>query len=368
MSHRFTSFIMAALFLAALMPPAGRASADTVYFTAVNDHLLELNAETMPFYSGNVLYVSSRLFEGTELGISYGRSISLGLAILYTGTRDLRFDLAGQITYDKENNLYSGYAIERGGIIFFPLNLVCRYFGLTWTYNDASPAPLIRVKNDRVILSDTDFLDAAANPMRERYEEYTRSQAGSPQPPPQPPGEDEPPVHAAEGQKVYLLIHAQTPGEASDVLSSLDGVQATFLLTAQQMEDGDLLRALVSGGHGIALMLQGGAEEEMEEEILLGRALLWKAACSWLDMVWYDGTDGHEELFTGLGCVRVEADLRWPDAADGTAAGVLRLISRHQEDLGIYLGEAGEGLEHLPGLLEGLEEGRYRVSAWRLTA
>ncbi len=147
-----------------LLSPSGRASAPAgVYFTAANDNLLELNAETMPFYSNNVLYVSSRVFDGTGLGVSYTRSTSLGVAMLYNTSTDLRFDLAGQIAYDKEGNLYSGYAIEQGGVVFFPLALVCRYFGLTWSYSETDVAPLIRVKNSSVILGDATFIDAAAS-------------------------------------------------------------------------------------------------------------------------------------------------------------------------------------------------------------
>ena len=132
MKRRCTAvWLLAAILLLTISSSGQAASAPSgVYFTAANEQLMELNAENMPFYSNNVLYVSSRLFEGTELGVSYARSTSLGVAMLYTSSTDLRFDLAGQTAYDKQGNLYNGYAIERGSVVFFPLNLVCRYFGL----------------------------------------------------------------------------------------------------------------------------------------------------------------------------------------------------------------------------------------------
>ena len=153
-----------------------------MYFTAANEQLLDLNSETMPFYSNGVLYVSSRVFEGGELGLSYGRNTTLGLATLYRqgSNMDLRFDIAGQVVYDKQYNMYNGYAIERGGEVFFPLELVCRYFRLSWSYNETETAPLIRVKSDNVILSDVDFINAAATLMRGRYDDFERAAASRP--------------------------------------------------------------------------------------------------------------------------------------------------------------------------------------------
>ncbi|MDE7218286.1 MAG: hypothetical protein K2O45_01480 [Oscillospiraceae bacterium] len=68
------------------------------------------------------------------------------------------------------------------------------------------------------------------------------------------------------------------------------------------------------------------------------------------------------QLFADMGCVRIHAGLEPPDAA-----AALRAIGRYREDVAVYLGGGGS-LEALPELLSGLREGRYRISAWRLTA
>ena len=78
-------------------------------------------------------YVSSRLFEGTDLGVNYARIYNANQAMLYNAKIDLRFDLEAQTTTDRYGNSYNGYAIERGGVIFFPLPLVCSRFGLRWS-------------------------------------------------------------------------------------------------------------------------------------------------------------------------------------------------------------------------------------------
>ena len=373
MKRRFTAawLLNAMLLLLAAASPAGAAAPAGIYFTAANDQLLELSAENMPFYSNNVLYVSSRLFENTELGISYARSASLGVAMLYNSSTDLRFDLAGQIAYDKQNNLYNGYAIEQGGVVFFPLGLVCRYFGLSWSYNETDIAPLIRVKNSNVILSDPVFIDAAASLMRDRYNDYERALSGAAPGTPPGPAAEEPPVQAAEGQRVYLLLSAQEPQDAFAAMDALESVQATFLLTAEQMRDGDLLRALTARGHAVALWLLGETPEEAARELAEGRERSWQAACLWLDMAWYEGGDQLDGLLDSQGCVRVSA-LVDPPASNQSytnrTASLLRSIGRYREDVGVYLGDAGEARALLPGLLAELEEGRYLVSAWRLTA
>lgn len=365
--RRFAPLWMVLALLAALLPGTGAASGNGAYFTAANEQLMDLNAETMPFYSNGVLYVSSRVFEGGEVGLSYGRNTTLGLATLYRqgSNLDLRFDLAGQVAYDKQGNFYDGYAVEKGGVVFFPLKLVCRYFGLTWSQTETDIAPLIRVKSGSVILNDSDFISAATNLMTLRYDEYLRTQSSRPSQPgtattPEPPVQEEPPVQAAEGQKVYLVFDGR---DARDILPALDGAHATFLLTVEEMEDGDLLRALVGSGHEIALRVLSSTAEDAAEELRQGRDALWQAACCWLELAWYDGEADISGTLSSQGFLLVSAELD----LGGGALELLRAIGRHREDVAAYLGGSG-CLPALPEVLESLEEGRYRLSAWRLTA
>lgn len=369
MKRRIFALLLALCLLAALPPVRGRAAISGVYFTAANEQVLDLNAETMPFFSNGTLYVPSRLFDGTDLGVRYVRNDNMGLAMLYTNKIDLRFDLESQIAYDKQGKIYTGYhAVEQNGVVFLPLVLVCRFFGLSWSFSDTEIAPLIRVKSDAVILDDAAFIDAAEIQMRGFYADYERAMASTePDLPPGPSQEDPPPVQAAEGQKIYLLVESRTYGDTLSVLEALDGVQATFLLTLEQLEQGDLVRALVAGGHGVALLAQADTEPGMEEEVRRARDLTWQAACTWLDLVWYEGGAEVDRLLEDLGCVRVTADV---DERGGRSqpTALLRRIGRYREDLRVHLGEDGACLTGLPELLEGLKEGKYHLCAWRLTA
>ena len=67
--RRTAALAMTLLLLVLLVPGPGWAAGAGVYFTAANEQLMDLNSETMPFYSNGVLYVSSRVFEGGELGL-----------------------------------------------------------------------------------------------------------------------------------------------------------------------------------------------------------------------------------------------------------------------------------------------------------
>ena len=347
--RRLTAWLLVLLLALGLGPQEGRAVLSEVYFTAVNEQLLDLNSETMPFLYGGVWYVSSRLFEGTDLGVNYARIYNANQAMLYNAKIDLRFDLDTQTTTDRNGKSYNGYAIERGGVIFFPLPLVCSRFGLRWSKTETETVPLIRVTSSSAVLTDREFVDAAS-----------QMRGG-------PPQTEDPPL-AAEGQKVYLIIDSQSPEETLELLGRLGDHQATFLLTAEELEQADLVRALVAGGHGLALQTRGETEAEMEEEIVRARELVWQAACAWLELVWCG--DGAEELLSQLGCVRVTAGISASGDLDraGQAAALMRAVSRYREDVSLSLGGDGSGLGGLGALLEDLDAGGYRLSAWRLTA
>lgn len=364
------AFALALTLALVLLPAAGKAVLSDVYFTAINEQLLDLSSDTMPFWSGGVLYVPSRVFTGTDLGVSYVRNNAMGLVMLYTNRVDLRFNLEEQTAYDKRGNVYNGHAIERGGTVFFPLDLVCRYFGLTWSYSQTETVPLVRIKSASGILDDTGFIDAASTQMASRYAAYEKSLSPAPEQgsgsgsgPAVQPGPDpspQPPVQAAEGQKVYLLMDVDSRENALEAIELLGSAQGTFLLSLETLEDGDLVRALTAGGHGIALRLGSDGAEEIET----ARRLLWQSSCSWLELVWQDDTAG--TLLEDMGCIPVTAALSRTGLRDsGQAENLLRSIGQHREDLAVYLGRTGRCTGGLGALTGALQAAGYRVCPYR---
>ena len=383
-NKRICAFLLAFLMVFSLVKQEGTAVLENVYFTAVNDKLMPLNDETMPFWSNNTLYVCYTAFDKTDLDVRYIRNYSMGLAVLYTSRMDLRFDLANRTIYDRNGVSYDGSAIEKNGYVFFPLDLVCRFFGLSWSQNTTATVPLIRIKSDTVVLDDKSFLSAAASMMAGRYAEYEKQVNSSQQEddqkdddketgnttPEKDPVIEPPPIHAADGQKVYLVLSGKTEESVRELMTILADKPATFLLTVQQMEDGDLVRALLGSGHGIALAVRSSTDSEIRAEVLRARELVWMASCSLLQLVWYEGGEDAAPLFEELGCVNitVELDRRTNTLRTDNHVDVLmRQVGKYQEDLGIYLGTDENCAQGLGKLLSRLDEAQYRLCAWRLT-
>ena len=388
-NKRLLAFFMAVLMTFTLVQQDGAAVLENTYFTAVNDKLMPLTTETMPFWSNNVLYVCCTAFEQTDLGVRCIRNYNTGRTVLYTRDRALYFNLENRTTYDKNNVMFYGYAIEIGELIFYPLDLVCKYFGLSWTMIETSTIPLIRIKSDTVVLDDSMFVNAASSMMAGRYAEYEKlvnssrpvedeqneNQQGDQQneqkeDTPDPPVVDDPPIHAAEGQKLYLLLSATTGDAVRRMIAQLADRQATFLLNVQQMEDGDLLRALLGNGHSIALQVSGSTESEIQTELLRARELVWQASCSMLQLVWYDGDASVAQLFEQQGYINITADIDRSGKilrSEKNVDTLMRVIGQHKEDISVYLGDDGNYKDGLKILLGRLLEAEYRLCAWRLT-
>ncbi len=378
--QRAATFLMALLMTVSLTVQHGAAVLENVYFSAVNDQLMPLNAETMPFYSGNTLYVCQTMFDGTDIGVRYIRNYSMNLAALYTSSTMLQFYLATQSVSDKDGNPYPGKAIEKGGYIFFPLELACKFFGLNWSISETPTVPLVRITNENVCLDDRSFISAAASMMAARYAAYEKllndsennsgngdSGAGN-------DGGDTPdtppPIHAAAGQKLYLLLRSTSRESTFAALHELDGSAITFLMTAEQMQDGDLIRAILGNGHAIALYVQSTTEDEVLSEIQYAREQVRSASCALLQLVWYNGAKDISSLLQEQGLVSVTATLDHSKISlktDNDAKSLLRLIGKYQEDLSLYLGSDTSCSSGLGFLLNRLSEAQYRLCSWRLT-
>ena len=254
-------------------------AASGIYFTAVNDTLCPLNDATMPFWSGGNLYVPSVVFSSYDLGLSYVRDTPGQTALLYNRWKVLEFDLAKGGANNKIDTYYSADAAVRQGTVYFPLAFVCSYFGLNYSIVEGKLAPMVRVKSDAVVLSDTQFADAAATLMSSRYTSYQQSKK-KPQPKPKPE-EKEPDVEPLPQEepsdktvaRVYLSVRADGSGVPA-MLDELDryGYKATFFFTPQELEQQeDLLRRITATGHRVGLI---ATEENAENALARGNASL----------------------------------------------------------------------------------------------
>ena len=366
-----TALLLALLLTLQPLSPAAGAPGGDIYLVAVNLEILVVKQETMPFWSGGHLYVSSEVFTGanrTALGVAYSQPLNKP-AVLYSlrsiGTA-LFFDLETGQAYDGQNNTYNLPAIQRGSYVFFPIDLVASVLGLTYSYTPASPAPLIRIKNPAVPqLADDVYLDAAAGQMQDRYNKYISSL------PDDEPEDNTPPAPTYTGQRVYLILSVSDAASARSAMDTLQRqeARATFLLTPEQLEENDdLIRALTAAGHGIALRLTAGEDAAAQAE--RGNELLWRSARVRTRLVWLDDDAAAQALREAGYCpmsARLDVSGRPLSGTSRAEALYKQLAALNGRDQTVYIGEVQENLVGLGRLLSRLREARCRVVVYRET-
>ena len=177
---RLLSLLLSVLMLCTLLPPRASA-APTLYFTAVNDRMCDLNDETMPFWQNGLLYVAGATVDGPDdLGIRYSYNQEKSVAILYKGQRVLYCDLtAGTMENNRAGEQYAGSPIVRSGMVFFPITALAKMFDLKYSSTKIAYGYLLRIRDDNAVLSDEYFIDAATDPIQKRYAQYERAHAAA---------------------------------------------------------------------------------------------------------------------------------------------------------------------------------------------
>ena len=350
----------------------------SVYFTAVNDQVLDLTADTMPFWSGGQLYIAETVFDEAyrqDLNIICSVSRDRKTVLLWSGRISLTFDLNTNACYDNRGNLYEAQAVDRGTYVFFPLDTVCSFFGLAYSYMTAPLGSLVRIKSATVQLEDAIFMDAAGSLMRNRYNAYMKElESGQTPAPPVtvPPGTTppEPPTPPANiGEKtVSLVVTVTEEAAARQALAAFTRyrMQGTFLLTAEQLETmPDLVRSLVAGGQTVALSVREGADPAAELE--RGREALWQAACATTRLAWLAGDrERGAGALESAGFRRLTFDLDYSGrgvSSSSRAETILNRLSSRRETV-LFLG-ADSLCSGLGTLLRGFRDGDYKVLSCR---
>lgn len=257
--------ILSVLFLFVSTPQISSA-AISVTFVAVNDDLMELGAYT-PITSG-VIYVPGSLFsEG--LGIVFVNNSNNNMASLYTNTRTLIFDLNEGVAYDTQGVSYSASALQRDGRVYLPLDFVCSYFGLSYSWSNIEFGTLLRIKNSSAVLTDTVFISASNSMMQRRYNAYVASIEESSVPEPDSPVEpvqdtqDDP--QSTVSFSVGMLICGILDENTANILDILDthSIKATFFTDATSIsENSSLVRRIYCSGHTLGAL--AGTVEQVE--------------------------------------------------------------------------------------------------------
>lgn len=356
-----------AVVLSMVWVPAG--AEDWVYYTAVNDTVLPLNDDSMPFWSSGYLYVSSSMFFGKELGVYYSNNVAKQTVVLYTSRNVLIFDLAEETVADGQGNHYSRPAIVRNGQIFVPIRLIANVFDLSYTNNPVDNGFLIRLKNEEAVLSDSLFMDAASYQLDYRYSQYQK-ESSPPQTPEKKP-EPQEKTTTVNGQTIYLCFKVSDLEQTAGQLDLLEeyGEKGAFFFPANLLLDaGSLLRRMIAGGQAVGLLVD---EKELVNTDTLRESnqMLSQKTCTKTRLVWAENADK-----TGLKMLREAGYCPLTPSLYGTglytsksATNLLQRISARYGSVSVWLGDnvSISGLNHFLILARDAEDSCRALTEFR---
>ena len=345
--RRKLAALLLCLLLVFQMSAVPSEAAGTVYFTAVNKNVLSLSDATMPFWSGGYLYVPSTIFTGVgrDLGVSYYPNIAKQTVLLYvddTIYSSLVFDLNKDYAIDNEGNMYFQKPIQRGGVIFLPISLIARCFGLLYSTVEVDRGYLVWVRNPDMDMEERYFADAARSRMDYEYSQYLRNQGTAAEE--TVPEQSEPSV--VTGQRIYLSMEAAESAAVSSLLDTLDryDAQAAFYCTAGFLEEaGDLLRRMSAAGQAIGLIADAADDRPVTEQLEAGNRLLSQAASVKTRLAWIRNATAAavaEAEAAGFCCLTPDLDRSaYPLSSTGAADTLFQRVTSRSGAVTVWLGD-----------------------------
>ncbi len=265
------AFVLLAVLLALLFALPGGAE-DTVFFTVINNTLLELDADTMPVIYSSLIYVPSSLFNSRALETYAYYSRDTQVALVSDGDSILYFDMGAGNSYDSEENTYRYAAIYVNDTAYVPAYFVADYFGLGYSYIRRDGRHIVRLTHGSA-MTDDEFFSAAALLMEQRMNQYlgtaeTPAPVQTPVPatprptPVAPPSPTPTPVVDRSGVKVHLC-YLGLGEETAAILDALNGQSACFFCSAEDLYAfPDLARRIIGSGSNLGLLLREEPEAE----------------------------------------------------------------------------------------------------------
>lgn len=253
--HKFRK--AAALLIAVLILFTGTAGAvivngQWVIFTIVNDELLPLSYNTMPYMYNSAVYVPYSVFTD-HLDIRSMYNAEDDVLILANLEKTLFYDMRNETAYDDNNYGYARKAVTYNGMIYVPARFTAEFFGLMYSYD--YEIPVVRLRNDDAVYSDASIKDQYAQEFTSRLEAYQTT----------PPEEPDP--ETATPAPVYFMFTGDLNEYTSAILDTLDyyGVRATFFLTAETIRaHEELVRRMYVDGHMLGVAAANSIPETPE--------------------------------------------------------------------------------------------------------
>ena len=105
MKKRLGALLCALVMCLALLSPAS--ALEEVCFTSLNNKLLPLASDTMPLWSGGVLYVPASLFDGSATNASYGVTLGVSLTQSQSSGTITLYSLSGILVFDLNSGIWT---------------------------------------------------------------------------------------------------------------------------------------------------------------------------------------------------------------------------------------------------------------------
>lgn len=343
MAKRIVSLVFCLLVILQLASPAAKAE-EAVFFTAMGESILPLTDESMPFISGNSIFIPAGIFTDAvrkSLDVSYTYNTARNLVILYRGSHALWFDLSTDYATDEEDTVYYPGAIMKNGKIFVSATLVARFFELSYSITEVNHGYMVWFRKPDYPLSDIRFADAASYNMESRYQEYLKTKT-------QQPTVEQPPASAEtvmDGKRIYLCMQADA--YVSTMLDTLDraGAQAAVFFTPERMETaGDTLRRMSATGHSIGILADAALETDLIDQVTTANDALYDAALTRTRLVMVENAreDAMQTLWDA-GCCVVTPDMdrtRYGLKTGAQADTLVQRISARRGNVTVWLGTA----------------------------
>lgn len=359
MAKRITAAVASVLLCLSLTLLVFEPKASAVMFTAVNNEILELTADTQPEYYDGKLYLPGSVFATSSLGVV--TAVSRQQLFLYRDGKSLTFSVADDSVKDQDGSVYGNVKpIYRYGRIYVPVVFVCVFFGFSYSYISSSPvAPIIRIKCGDV-LEDSVFAEAATPSMRNRLSRYENSLI-SPMPSVTPAATPSPSEFPYYGDiNVYLGFIGLDTQYTPAILSMLKrtGTRAAFFLTAEEVNrDPNLVRRMIGEGHSVGML---AAEESKEEWRMASEALMHHTVSrSLLAGCLSGGGETAETLGLKL-CFNEDTSVLSAENGDGINTVMAKLLNA-EDSASVIISTDSETLELLEQIIEFTTLGRFNV-------
>lgn len=272
---RKIALVLVCLLVFAVALPTLEARADSVWFTVINDTILDLGSGTMPTSVGGAVYVPYSVFTNSAFKLYVNYSSGNNLITFMNANTTLTFDVGIGIAYTQDQTIYKQAAAVRGGVTYVPVNFVCEIFG--WSWSSLSTGPCVRIRTTSSGLNDGLFESLYQERLEQKKNAYLGVNSQTPAPPtataarPTPSGASASPSPSPTPEPTkYLTFTVQ--GALGDstmgILDQLEGHnrRVLFFLDTENLEnrDREALR-LVDQGHTLGLLVNPPASYSQED-------------------------------------------------------------------------------------------------------